>query len=149
VLRDGKAVSVLSPVGGIRTFALGGSRILGAALDGPRLLVLQSTRLTVVDLRSGRRTASWPVRRGFGPVPELEDARGNLAAYVVGPAVHLLRLSDGREIVIDTPNATEPVFARFVLSGLFYSFNKSYEKRPGRLVFVTRSALERALRLLR
>jgi len=61
VLRDGNAVSVLSPDGGIRTFAFGGHRVLGAALDGPRLVVLQHTRLTVLDLRRGRRTASWPV----------------------------------------------------------------------------------------
>ena len=119
--------------------------MLGAALDGPRLLVLQSTRLTVIDLRRGRRTASRRVRRGFGPAPELEGAQGDLAAYVVGAAVHVLRISDGREIVIDTPNAIKPVFARFVPSGLFDSFNESYEKRPGRLVYVARTELERAL----
>ena len=113
-------------------------------LDGPRLIVLRSARLTVLDLRSGRRTASWPVRRGFGPAPEIEDAAGDLLAYVVGATVHILRLSDGREIVIDNPNATEPVFARFVASGLFYSFNESYDKRPGRLVYVARMELERA-----
>jgi Tol biopolymer transport system component len=145
VVRDGKAVTVLSPRGAARTFAFGGRRILGAALDGPRLLVLESTRLIVLDVGGGRRTAAWPLRRGFGPAPELDDAQGDLAAYVVGAAVHVLRLSDGHEIVIDTPNATEPVFARFVPSGLFYSFNESYDKRPGRLVFVSRSKLERAL----
>jgi hypothetical protein len=145
VLRGGKTVSVLAPGRAIRTFTLGGSEIVGAALDGPRLVLLQSTRLTVLDLRTGRRTASWPVRRGFGPAPELEDVQGDLAAYVVGVAVHVLRLSDGREIVIDTPSATNPVFARFVPRGLSYSFNESYAKRPGRLVFVTRPELERAL----
>ena len=145
VIRNGNRVSVLYPGGGIRSFAGGRPRVLGAALDGSQLVVLQSTRLTVLDLRSGRRTASWPVRREFGPAPELEGARGDLAVYVVGAAVHVLRLSDGREIVIDTPNATEPVFARFVPSGLFYSFNESYRSRPGRLVFVSRLELERAL----
>ncbi len=143
VLRDGHAVSVLLRSGEIRTFAFG--RVLGAALDGPRLVVLESARLDVVDLSSGRRVGSWPVRRGFGPAPELEGAHGDLAAYVVGTAVHVLRLSDGHEIVIDTPTATEPVFARFSPSGLFYSFNESYAKRPGRLVFVARSELERVL----
>ena len=93
----------------------------------------------------GRPVATWPVRRGSGPSPELVDGRGELAAYVVGAAVHVLRLSDGRAIVIDTPNATGPVFARFVPDGLFYSFNESYEKRPGRLAFVARAELERAL----
>ncbi len=145
VLRGGAAVSVLSSAGGIRTFGFGGRQVLGAVLDGPRLLVFQATRLTVLDLRSGSRAASWPVRRGFGPAPELEGAQGDLAAYVVGASIHVLRLHDGREVVVDTPNATEPVLARFVPSGLFYSFNKAYEKRPGRLVFVARSQLERAL----
>src|SRR5207237_2982137 len=104
-----------------------------------------SGQITVGHLRSGHRAAAWRVRRGFGPAPVLEDAEGDLVAYVVGIAVHVLRVSDGREMVIDTPNATEPVFARFVPSGLFYSFNESYAKRPGRLVFVARSELERAL----
>jgi Tol biopolymer transport system component len=145
VLRGGKTLSVLSPGGGIRTYALGGSRVLGAALDGSRLVVLRSTRLTVLDLETGRRSAGWPVRRAFGPAPEFEDAHGDLAAYVAGAALHVLRLSDGREIVVDTPNAAEPVFARFVPSGLFYSFNEAYAKRPGRVAFVARSALERAI----
>jgi len=144
VLRGGEVVSVLSSAGDIRTFEFGRPQVLGAALDGQRLLVLQATRVTVLDLRNGRR-AGWPVRRGFGPAPELEGAQGDLAAYVVGADIHVLRLHDGREIVVDTPHATEPVFARFVPGGLFYSFNAAYEERPGRLVFVTRSQLERAL----
>jgi sugar lactone lactonase YvrE len=145
VLRDGRGVSVLFRDGSTRTFAFGPPRVRGAALDGARLLVIQGTRLIVLDMRSGRRIASWPVRRGFGPTPELEGAQGDLAAYVVGVAVYVVRLSDGREIVLDAPNATGPVFARFVPSGLFYSFNDSYAKRPGRLVFVARSQLEREL----
>ena len=92
VLRGGgKAVSVLASAGGIQTFGFGGQRVLGAALAGPRLVVLQAARLTVLDLRSGRRAASWPVRRGFGPAPELQGAQGNLAAYVVGASIHVLR----------------------------------------------------------
>ena len=146
VRRGRNTVSVLLPGGAVRTYAPGGPLVLGAALDGPRLLVLQSARLTAFDLKNGRRTRSWPLRRGFGPAPQLEDAQGDLVAYVVGVAVHVLRLTDGRELVIDTPNATAPVFARFVPSGLFYSFDKSYDKRPGRLVFVTHSELARALR---
>ena len=145
VIRGRSSVSVLSARGRMRTFAFGRRRVRGAALDGPRLVVLQGTELTVLDLGSGRRTVSWPVRRGFGPDPALADVQGKLAAYVVGATVHVLRLSDGREIVLDTPGATEPAFARFVPSGLFYSFNQSYAIRPGRLVFVARPELERAL----
>jgi hypothetical protein len=143
VLRSTRAVDVLSPAGGSSTFTFRGV-VLGAALAGPRLVVLEGRRLIVVDLPSGTRT-SWPVRRGYGPAPELEDVQGNVAAYAVGATVHVLRLSDGHEIVIDTPNATGPVFARFVPAGLFYSYNESYSARPGRLAFATKRQLERAL----
>jgi hypothetical protein len=34
------------------------------------------------------------------------------------------------------------VVARFFPGGLFYSFNESYDKRPGRLAFLTSSELE-------
>jgi Tol biopolymer transport system component len=142
---SGTTVSVFSAGGRIRTFALDGRPVLDAALDGPRLVVLQRKRLTVIDLGTGHRLAAWPVRRGFGRAANLQDAQRGLVAYVIGVAIHVLRLSDGREIVIDTPNATEPSFARFVPSGLFYSFNESYASRPGRLVFVTRDEVQRAL----
>jgi hypothetical protein len=75
---------------------------------------------------------------------ELEDAAGDLVLYVAGAAIHVLRLSDGRDVVIHTPDATEPVFARLVSNGFFYAFNVAYAKRPGRLVFVTRADLDRA-----
>ena len=81
---------------------------------------------------------------GFRSAAELEDAAGDLVLYVVGAAIHVLRLSDGRDVVIHTPDATEPVFARLVPNGLFYAFNVAYAKRPGRLVFVTRADLDRA-----
>jgi hypothetical protein len=35
-------------------------------------------------------------------------------------------------------------FRAILPSGLFYSFNESYDKRPGRLVFIARPELERA-----
>src|SRR5439155_5573403 len=114
-------------------------RAPAGALDGPRLVVLERAGLDVVELSSGRRVASRQVRRGFGPAPELEGARGDLAAYAVGTAVHVLRLSDGHEIVIDTPSATEPIFARFSPSGLFYSFIGAEGKLPGAPVFGARS----------
>ena len=142
---SGTTLSVFSPGGRIRTFALDGRAILGAALDGRRLVVLQRKRLTVLDIDTGHRLAAWPVQLGFASGAVLEDAAGNLAVYAVGAAIHVLRLSDGRDAVIDTPDATEPVFARLVPGGLFYAFNKAYAKHPGRLAFATRSQLERAL----
>ena len=142
---SGTTVRVFSPGGRGRTFDVGGRPVLGAALDGPRLVLLQRRQLAVFDLGSGQRRAMWPVQLGFRSAAELEDVSGGLAVYVVGAAIHVLRLSDGRDVVIRTPNATEPVFARLAPSGLFYAFNVAYAKRPGRLAFAARSALDRAL----
>jgi hypothetical protein len=138
------AVRVFSPGGPIRTFALDGRPVLDAALDGPRLVVLQRRHVTSFDLRTGHRLARRPVQLGFRSAPELEDAAGDLVLYVVGADIHVLRLSDGRDVVIHTPDATEPVFASLVPNGLFYAFNVAYAKRPGRVVFVTRADLDRA-----
>ena len=99
----------------------------------------------MLDVDTGHRLAAWPVQLGFASGAVLEDAGGNLAVYVVGAAIHALRLSDGRDAVVDTPDATEPVFARLVPGGLFYAFNKAYATHPGRLAFATRSQVERAL----
>jgi hypothetical protein len=121
-------------------------RLSGATLDGPRLVVLEGRRLDVIDLRSGRTTASWPVRLGFASSPALADARGDIAVYVAGAAVHVMRLADGREVVLDTPEATAPVLARMGSQGLFYSFTESYSRRPGRLSYVTLAELDRDLR---
>ena len=57
VLRGDRAVSVLTSAGGVRTFGFGGQHVLGAALAGARLVVLQAARLTVIDLKIGRRVA--------------------------------------------------------------------------------------------
>jgi hypothetical protein len=136
---------VLSAGSPIRTFSLGGGPVLDAALDGPRLVALQADRLTVLALRTGHRLAAWPLHLGFGSNPTLEDAQGDLAVYAVGAAIHVVGLSTGRDMVIDTPNATEPVFAQLVPSGLFYAYNEAYAKRPGLLVFVAKPKLERAI----
>jgi WD40-like Beta Propeller Repeat len=149
---DGARTAVLA---GRKAVVLGAGRArtfwfqrapLNAVFDGPRLFVQEPASLVVVDLANGRRrTVRWSAERGFGPPPVLADARADLAVYVVGAGVHVLRITDGEEIVADAPNATTPVLARLTSRGLFYSYNEANTRRPGRLVFVPREALERAL----
>src|SRR5262249_43862102 len=61
ILRGGASVGVLAPAGGVRTFGCGGRRVLGAALDGPRLLVLQPPTVPGIHVTSGRPAASLQV----------------------------------------------------------------------------------------
>jgi len=46
-----------------------------------------------------------------------------------------LRLSDGREAVVDAPG-TGPVLAQMESSRLFYSYTAGDPRYPGRVVFV-------------
>jgi hypothetical protein len=50
----------------------------------------------------------------------LEDAAGGLVAYTVQGEVHVLRLSDGRDVVVAAGTK-----ARFVSSGLVYAFEST------------------------
>ena len=141
----GETVEVLSPRGSVRKFRFHVYDINGVALDGGRLLVLERRRLVVVDLATGRRHVWRTALPSNGYGPQLASVRGDLVAYVVGAAVHVMRLSDGHEVVIDTPGATDPVLAQFVGTGLFYAYNEAYAKDPGRVGFLSLAALEHAI----
>ena len=66
----------------------------------------------------------------------LEDVHGDLLAYVVDTHVHVLDLSNGREVVVNTPGATGPAHAAFGSGGLFYSYNLARGAPLGRILFV-------------
>ena len=145
VLYGQRAVAVVSRDGRIvRRLAFGRNDVRSARLDGPRLFVLLRDRVVVYDIASGRRRASWrwPSELGYG---RLAGVAGDLGAYVVGMAIHLRRLSDGREVVVDLRTAAEPVHARLTHAGLFYSYSDPRSVPAGRAVFVARAELERAL----
>jgi TolB protein len=148
VLLGQRAVAVVAGETGreLRTLAFGRNRVQDAAVDGRLLFVMLRHRLAVYDVLGWRRIGSWPMKRGFGPQPILEDALGDLAVYRIGIALHVFRVSDGREFVIRIPEEAGPVFARLVPDGLFYAYNRAYAKPPGRVVFVPRSALLGAVR---
>lgn len=151
VLRGGRAVDIVSLAGRVRTLKVAGPHLDGVAFDGPRLVVLEDGRVVVVDLTSGQRVRSWRTAQalaadvGSNSASELEDVQGRLLAYVVDTRVHVLDLSNGREVVVNTPGATGPAHAAFGSGGLFYSYNEAYAKRPGRVGFVSLAALDHAI----
>src|SRR5207244_7726194 len=62
----------------------------------------------------------------------LADYQDGIAVYVVGRAVHLLRLSDRRDVTIRAPGVG-PVHAQLEPSGLFYSSRPAGRPAPGRV----------------
>jgi len=147
IARGFHTLAGFSPHGPLRSVHVRGGEILGATFAGGwRVLVRQSGRLSEFDLAIGRRIGSWPMPAGSIGDPQPVSAHNGLVAYVVGATIHLLRLSDGREAVLDAPNALGPAFAMFVPRGLFYAYNEADSSRPGRLAFVPMARVERAFR---
>jgi hypothetical protein len=110
-------------------------------LTGSRAAVLAGGRLRVYDVRSGRRIASWPLAQ---PTQELAGAAAGLVVFVHGRSVHVVRLLDGDAAVLPVPAqripganpGTKRVYADISADGLYYSYNLSRGRYPGRVAFV-------------
>ena len=145
VLTADDSVVVLDTSGRLRgRIRVGRGPVLGAALDREQLVLLRRRAIEVYDLRSGHRRRSRELEAS--PVPVwLHDAHGDLVVYSRGVAITLLRLSSGRSVVLDLPNQAGPTSAALEPDGLYYSFNVAHAPRPGRIAFVPRGALARAV----
>jgi hypothetical protein len=75
----------------------------------------------------------------------LEDVDEGLAVYVAGLAIHVLRLSDGRDITLRLVDEGSEARAQLEPEGLFYAYNQAWTTRPGRLGFVPLREIERQL----
>jgi hypothetical protein len=135
---------VLSPAGIVRILDHDGqllrlfpfSGATSAQLSDNDLVVVREDALEVWDVQTGQRRAAYPLERGFGPVPVVEDAEQGIATVVIGVAIHLIRLADGKDVVLAIPNQAGPSHAELDPAGLFYSWNEPYTRRPGRLAFL-------------
>jgi len=162
VARSGDDVSVLGLDGtATSTGTFTGAR--AARIDRGVLLVLTrvgtQNSLWTVELSSGRRSGPWilPASRSAGDdvcadpsgcrlaALRLADYQAGIAVYVVGRAVHLLRLADRRDVTIRVPGLG-PVHAQLEPSGLFYSYSPATRPPRGRVAFVPLSRLPKARR---
>jgi FG-GAP repeat/FG-GAP-like repeat len=148
---DGALVELrTSDLAVLRTFSRVG-RPLDAALAGRTLVVLVRGALRVLDAQTGRELHRWPVPGvPLGsvctelpyqcPSPELEfaGAADGLAAYIADGVVHVIRLSNGVDLVV-----ARATHARITSAGLFYAY-AGRDPWPGRVRFVPRAQLFRA-----
>jgi hypothetical protein len=155
VLRDATGTLQVVRPNGTLVRSVAAPQIRAAKLQGDDLVVLvpaapRRFRLDVFSLLTGAKTQSWPLAgpaasAGDGrcgdpegcrtPALRLEDVQNGLAVYELGRSIHLLRLSDGRDVVFRTP-AEGPVHAQLEAPGLFYSYRLSSSTMPGRVAFV-------------
>jgi dipeptidyl aminopeptidase/acylaminoacyl peptidase len=104
-------------------------------LAGRLIVALRGTTIEVRDATSGALRHRWAAVRSEAPIT-LEDARGNFAVYEAGIALHVLRLSDGQDRMLDLATAEGPVHAELERDGLYYSYNTPAGAKRGRVVFV-------------
>ena len=116
----------------IRTFRLNAEVVRGVRLQGRDLVVLTTSSVEVTDAETGTFLRRWPLPAASA---RLDDVHGGVAVLVVGGEITLLRLTDGRTTVFETPTASN-VNAQLEESGLFYSYRTEDPTRPGRVRFV-------------
>jgi hypothetical protein len=104
---------------------------LAAELAGSDLVQLTQGNLMHFDALTGFIQHTWPVANVTSggicrrlPCPTqlltLEDTAGGLVAYTLQGQVHVLRLSDGRDVVVAAGTT-----ARFVTQGLVYAYEST------------------------
>lgn len=121
----------------LQTFHVYIGDFLGAKLEGNDVVVLKQTTIADYDAASGMLMHEWPLSAGDRTLVDVQDG---IALYVTGTAVHLFRLADGREAVIQAPGKGR-VLAQLEPGGLFYSYTADDPKYPGRVVFVPHDQL--------
>lgn len=133
LLRSDGSLTVIDSTGSLVSIysALSWGRTLAAALAGNDLVQLTQGSLTHFDASTGLLRHTWPVANVASggicrrlPCPSqaltLEDAAAGLAAYTLQGEVHVLRLSDGRDVVVAAGTRAE-----FVTSGLVYAYEST------------------------
>ena len=126
-------------------FRLSPKGIDGVRLTGSRLVVLRGAAIEVRNATTGAMEHRWRAAKSDAPLA-LEDAQGNLAVYTAGIAIHLLRLSDGRDRVLAIAEQGDPTHADLEPAGLYYSYNRTGSNTPGRLGFVPLSRVTASFR---
>jgi hypothetical protein len=142
---DAGRVATVAPSGVVRILTLGGRElrswnlregVVTARLRGRTLAVQHAETIDAYDAQTGAKRQSRELRTDGGPTPFLLDVQGDLVVYETGGAIHVLRLSDGRDKALRLPGAAPELDAGLEPSGLFVSWNKMHDRRPGRLAFV-------------
>jgi Tol biopolymer transport system component len=141
LIRRGNAAVVVTTSGRVlRSLRVG--RMLDAALDGKRIVVLTSSAIEQYDIASRARTARMPIPRGLGPQPVLAGASGGIAAYVEGAVVHIVRFADRRDAALRIADLAPPVDAALSRGMLTLGYQQEGEGDSG---VVARIGLSAAL----
>jgi hypothetical protein len=133
VLRPDQKVTLYDSESGRPLVTVSPSSAREVALRQDYVVVLTATRtLEIFNANTGAPVRTLPVAAGASRL----DVHSGIAAYAVGRAVHVLRLSDGKDAVLATaPRAVQGV--EIEAPGIAYSYNTVKGIRDvGNLAFV-------------
>jgi hypothetical protein len=89
----------------------------------------------VYDADSGALKYQLSLSRTTG-VPRLLTIGAGYAVYASGIEMHLLRLDNGNDRIVDLPGQDGPLEALLTTEGLFIAYDRGYDPQPGRVLFV-------------
>jgi Tol biopolymer transport system component len=108
----------------------------GVRLGGSLLGVATRTTLSVYDAGTGALAYQLPLAGASG-VPRLLTIGAGYAVYTSGIELHLLRLDDGNDRIVDLPGQDgQAPQALLTTEGLFVAYVRGYDPQPGRILFV-------------
>lgn len=126
----------------IRTFRPSLPRIRVVTLQGNDLAAAGGGKVVVFDTRSGHVKAS----RDLPAESRFQDYANGLATLVHGNSIHVLRLSDGKDVVVARPQGKGlegfSVASEIEPQGLYYTYST---ETGGRVVFVPWDTLTRVI----
>jgi dipeptidyl aminopeptidase/acylaminoacyl peptidase len=125
VLSSGGAVLTRIPVPARATVRLSGS-LLGVAFG---------STLSVYDADNGALDYRLPLSHTSG-VPRLLTIGAGYAVYASGIELHLLRLDNGSDRIVDLPGQSDSPQALLTTEGLYIAYDRGYDPQPGRILFV-------------
>jgi WD40 repeat protein len=129
---DGTLELMSSGGSSLQTFHVDTGDFLGAKVQGRDVVVLKRDTIADYDADSGALLHEWPLPPGDR---QFEGLRDGVAVLVSGREIHLFRLADGHDAVIEIPG-TGRVLAQLDESGLFYSYSVDDPTYPGRVAFL-------------
>jgi len=113
----------------------------GALLRGDSIASIANHRFVLSDLR-GRAVRARHVA-GDGSLVDMQDG---LVVYSVGTRLHLLRLSDGRDVALRFKGQFGYASAKFSRGSLFYAYNSIGSAKPGHAGVITAAGVSALLR---
>jgi WD40 repeat protein len=127
------------------TARFNGHRVANVAISAGGIFGITQSNVLERWTPLGRRLRAYQLVRRATSAAHLEDADGQCVAYAAGAAVHLFRLSNGRDVVVSEPMSAEPVHAQLERAGLYLSYDEKYSQMTGRVMFFPRAEIERLL----